>query len=350
MPAFESPFFGRPGFAPPIRPENLPVAQALRENGYAVVDFPDPDFAARAAAIRADLDPRYDWAEWRASGFARGDGLRIQDAWTFNDDVKAIACNPALLALLSDLFGRQAQPFQTLNFPVGTQQHFHSDAAHFNSRPERFMCGVWVALEDIEADAGPLVYYPGTHTWPVFDNEHLGTTALGRRNVGLYGQLWSDLVTAHGLSPERFLARKGQALIWAANILHGGDRQTNPDRTRWSQVTHYFFEDCAYYTPFYSDPFSGSIAWREPVDIRTRAPMVNRVGGQPVDAAFIEESSERSGRLLAGESAAIASRVAALRQEVAYHSGRVDRLKSSLSWRITAPIRGVGRLLKTKRA
>ena len=34
----------------------------------------------------------------------------------------------AVLALLGKLYGRQGFPFQTLNFPVGTQQHLHSDS------------------------------------------------------------------------------------------------------------------------------------------------------------------------------------------------------------------------------
>ena len=28
------------------------------------------------------------------------------------------------------------------------------------------MCGAWVALEDISADSGPLVYFPGSHRMP----------------------------------------------------------------------------------------------------------------------------------------------------------------------------------------
>ena len=56
--------------------------------------------------------------------------------------------NTGILSLFSTLYGRRAWPFQTLNFPVGTQQHYHSDSVHFSSVPERFMCGVWVDLED----------------------------------------------------------------------------------------------------------------------------------------------------------------------------------------------------------
>ena len=61
-------------------------------------------------------------------------------------------------------YGREPLPFQTLNFRVGTQQEPHSDAFHFNSDPPGFMCGVWVALEDIDEASGPLVYFPGSQS------------------------------------------------------------------------------------------------------------------------------------------------------------------------------------------
>ena len=59
-------------------------------------------------------------------------------------EVKEIACHPEILIALKILFGRDPFPFQTLNFPYGSRQHFHSDACHFSSEPKGFMCGIWV--------------------------------------------------------------------------------------------------------------------------------------------------------------------------------------------------------------
>ena len=94
---------------------------------------------------------------------------------------------------------------------------------------------------------------------------------IGRRGWGQnlnsaqdpYQDAWDAMVAARGAPAEHFLARKGQALIWAANLLHGGSPQTDPTRTRWSQVTHYFFDDCIYYTPAFSDEPLGRLAMRE---------------------------------------------------------------------------------------
>jgi ectoine hydroxylase-related dioxygenase (phytanoyl-CoA dioxygenase family) len=195
---------------------------------------------------------------------------RIQDAWQFDEDVRAIAANPDLLALLEKLYGRPAFPFQTLNFPVGTQQGAHSDSVHFSSQPERFMCGIWLAMEDIPAEAGPVFYVPGSHKWPIVSNAMIGRRGFGseeRSAQAPYAEAWRVMRAANRTVEEPFLARKGQALIWCANLLHGGSLQTDPRLTRWSQVTHYYFENCIYYTPAYSDEVTGQLAKRNIVAI-----------------------------------------------------------------------------------
>ena len=100
--------------------------------GIAVFRFPDDQFYERAERIIAALAPRFDFDSWRAGGWKHG-GMRVGEAWRFNADVRALASNAKVLCLLSTIYGRKAWPFQTLNFPVGTQQHYHSDSVHFSS-------------------------------------------------------------------------------------------------------------------------------------------------------------------------------------------------------------------------
>jgi len=291
VPRIESPFFEQIFAALAPDPETLRIARELHTRGYAVIDFPETEFELFADSIRSDLDGQFDWAFWKSQGHRQGISLRAQDAWRHNEAVRRIACNPRLLDLLSLLYGARAWPFQTLNFPVGTQQHPHTDSVHFSSVPERFMCGVWVALEDIGPEQGPLVYYPGSHRWPIYGNEHIQRCVAAmpeRPTQALYEPLWRALVEAHGAQPDHFFARRGQALIWTANLLHGGSPQQDPERTRWSQVTHYFFEGCAYYTPMLSDPFYGQVDFRELVNIATGETMPQRYAGRYISPAFIQ--------------------------------------------------------------
>ncbi len=283
VPDVESPLFEKIFAHKQVSPETLDVARRLRKDGFAVIDFPDPNFERLADRVIRTLDSKYDWEGWRKGTIPN---LRVQDAWQTVPEVKEIACNPKVLKLLSDLYGKQAFPFQTLNFPVGTQQHFHTDSVHFSSCPERFMCGVWVALEDIDSDNGPLVYYPGSHALPVFTNEHIGVNPDTRRNLNghypVYEKAWEKLVEALDLKPLHFHAKKGQALIWAANLLHGGAAQNDFKRTRYSQVTHYYFHGCCYYTPLGSIPFLGPIQFRQIVDVSTGKGVPNMLGGVEV--------------------------------------------------------------------
>ena len=285
VPLVESPLFSVSIDAMGLNDAECVVARDLNERGYAVIDFPDLAIEARIDRIKASLSPRYALNPSDPDAVRSAGSLRIQDAWEFDDDVKAIAANPQVLALLKKLYGRRAFPFQTLNFPVGTQQHAHADSAHFSSLPERFMCGVWLAMEDITDDSGPLLYYPGSHRWPIVSNAMIGRRGWnqGRSSAQApFEAAWGAMVEANQVIPQTFLARKGQALIWAANLLHGGSPRTDPARTRWSQVTHYYFEDCIYYTPAYSDEPLGRLDIRAITNIATGEIEPNRLTGEEV--------------------------------------------------------------------
>jgi len=287
LPLIESPLFPMFKGAQGFTAEEERIAADLHDKGYAVLDFPDADIDARIDRIKAALGPRYgiDFADPQ-SDKTLGE-RRIQDAWISDADVRAIAANQAMLDLLGKLWGRPAFPFQTLNFPVGTQQEAHSDSVHFSSLPERFMCGVWLAMEDIGPDAGPLFYHPGSHRWPIMSNALIGRRGHGGELASAqdpYGPAWQALVEAHGTQAETFHARKGQALIWCANLLHGGSAQTDPKLTRWSQVTHYYFEDCIYYTPAFSDEALGRLQLRNLVSVQDGRPRPNRYLGEQVQS------------------------------------------------------------------
>lgn len=186
---------------------------------------------------------------------------RVQDAWKTVSAVQQIAASSHVLAMLRTLYRREPIPFQTLNFAVGTQQRTHSDSIHFNSIPQRFMCGVWVALEDVRDDNGPLHYFPGSHRLPFYDLVDIGMKGtVAKTAEEVYGKVYpryedfiAAMTQAHGLKKAVLNLKKGQAIIWSANLLHGGEPIQTPGSTRHSQVTHYYFNNCIYYTPLRSD-------------------------------------------------------------------------------------------------
>ena len=135
------------------------------------------------------------------------------------------------------------------------------------------MCGVWVALEDVDMDCGPLVYYPGSHKLPEVMPIDVGIKVeAGQQAVSpgdyenRYEPYIEELIEREGLEPRYATLRKGQALVWATNLLHGGSAVRVPGRTRRSQVTHYFFEGSRLWTPLLSH--ENHVAWREAPQIR----------------------------------------------------------------------------------
>jgi hypothetical protein len=119
-------------------------------------------------------------------------------------------------------------------------------------------------------------------------------SVIGRRGYGStldsaqepFAQAWRALCEVNGASQEPFLARKGQALIWSANLLHGGSHQVDNTLTRWSQVTHYYFDECIYYTPAFSDEALGRLDLRNLTAISDGLPRPNTYLGEPVKLAL----------------------------------------------------------------
>jgi ectoine hydroxylase-related dioxygenase (phytanoyl-CoA dioxygenase family) len=266
--------------------------ESFERDGYLVLDDPCP--GDLVDALNAEFEQRFQdelhpGPEYKQDGvlYRMHPGLkgnfhwqRIMDAWRISDNARAIATSPPVLSLLETLYGRAPRPFQTLNFPVGTQQPAHSDAMFFDGSPAGFMCGVWIALEDVDADNGPLVYYPGSHKLPTPTIDVI-EEAIGERldpagfetvrelrdeRSRQYSAYCRLLIEKHDLQPQYGTIRKGQAMIWSSNLLHGGAKQHDRARTRLSQVTHYLFEDVRLQRPIWSE--SGLTYWDYPVWVR----------------------------------------------------------------------------------
>jgi ectoine hydroxylase-related dioxygenase (phytanoyl-CoA dioxygenase family) len=202
------------------------------------------------------IDETVSIVEFAIDGDQPANRGKCQDLYLHSSCVKRMALLPRILETLEGLYGAPPLAFQTLNFQVGTEQPAHSDTIHFNSNPAGWMCGVWIALEDIGPDQGPLVYYPGSHKLPEYTLVDVGIEPPepGSGPCKPYEQFISSVIDDNDLKPAYLTCPKGHALVWAANLLHGGSARKDRESTRYSQVTHYFFPDCTYYTPMNSQP------------------------------------------------------------------------------------------------
>lgn len=220
--------------------------ELFTQNGFLIAPFKID--SSLIDQVIAETLPHYQLDKNRGTIYP---GQRIQDAWRTSKAVRQLALDPRILKLLRDLFGRKAFAFQTLNFQTGTQQRIHSDTIHFNSSPAGFMAGVWVALEDVDTGNGALKYYPGSHLLPEVTMQDVGVPAKSEHYRD-YENFIATEIRNRGLIAAEGILKKGEVFIWHSNLLHGGGPHPELHRTRHSQVSHYYFEGCQYYTPMLS--------------------------------------------------------------------------------------------------
>jgi hypothetical protein len=258
------------------------LAGAFRRDGFVVVEDD---------RVLDELDVDGVWE--RLAGRYAADGAgRVQDAWEYEPVVRAVAAHPAVLRVLRMLYGREPIPFQTLNFLSGTEQRTHSDTIHFSSLPTGFMCGVWMAMEDVTLQQGPLHYYPGSQTLPEFDYEDFGVPPVSGEqswsnpstvaSYQLYETRIDEVARANGFRREELAIARGTFLIWSANLLHGGSPRDDRTLTRKSQVSHYYFAGAVPFTPMFSRRSEGRFAVRSVRDIRTGRWAAASLDGTPV--------------------------------------------------------------------
>ena len=210
--------------------------------------------------------------------------IRQQDLWKKYDSVREIASSPQVLDVLKMLYDREPIPFQTLNFKFGTQQRAHSDSIHFSSIPARYMCGVWVALEETHANNGPLFYYARSHRQEEFNYFDIGIEAeKNYAEYHKYEDFMEEFMDAKGYKRQEIHLQKGDVLVWSSNLVHGGMPIKGDSATRWSQVNHYYFEGCTYYSPRSSDMFSNDLNLRRVINIATGDVVQHSDNGKPIE-------------------------------------------------------------------
>lgn len=192
--------------------------------------------------------------EQESHGFARDSSDRIVNLHTSIKALNAIYLSTSLYEVVSDLFGCQALPCQSLTFIHGSTQDAHQDTIHLTPFPRGFMCGIWIALEDVVPGSGELFYYPGSHRLPAVLCSTHGVPKVDS-DVGDYSNFGAVFTPAirtliasqADLQPQTFLPKAGDVLIWQENLIHGGSPRILRDQTRMSMVIHAFAEPALVY-------------------------------------------------------------------------------------------------------
>jgi len=172
---------------------------------------------------------------------------KLIDAYAQSPALQKMMLADPITRFLNIIFDRPALGFQSLYFERGSQQDIHQDTAYVRINHPMNMAASWIAMEDIKEGSGELEYYNGSHRIPefLFEGSHKWMPYGSTEHPAFLAHLKTECERM-GLVKERFRPSKGDALIWSADLCHGGSPVTNKT-TRRSFVTHY--------CPSTSDPF-----------------------------------------------------------------------------------------------
>jgi ectoine hydroxylase-related dioxygenase (phytanoyl-CoA dioxygenase family) len=234
----------------------------LAEQGYLILpaffapNEIDAVLAATEAALRTRgmeivVDNLLD-GERTFYGLARNresQNFKINDLYLSVAEVRQLALEERLSELLRALLdGMRPVLCNTLSLIKGSGQPIHIDSLFMTPQTPQHLVAAWIAFEDVDPVAGPLVYYPGSHRIPLYrfrdGSHHASNDEL---------PAWTDYIQREierrGFEKKIFLARKGDVFIWHADLAHGGVPIQDARKTRRSLVCHYFTESDARNAP-----------------------------------------------------------------------------------------------------
>jgi Phytanoyl-CoA dioxygenase (PhyH) len=193
------------------------------------------------------------WDELPPSVALISGGLTYPLSRDFYDRVAKVSClhlyypragelifPPPVLEFLTDIYERPPVAFQTMSMRKGSEEPLHIDTGPLTLTEPMTLCASWVALEDVKPDSGEFEYAPGTHR--VSERLHFGVAKGHDGDMKEYGQTLEFVhqqMDEHGLKAERFMAKKGDVLIWHGDLMHGGAKIVDPALTRMSLVAHF---------------------------------------------------------------------------------------------------------------
>lgn len=228
-----------------INPQYREALKSWSNNGYAILE----NFFS-TQTVEAINDEVAALIKNKSVKF-RYHGKKIMFAFHVSPLIREIGNNKDMKRILRLLMGKEMELFQSINFIKASEQRTHSDSIHMTTFPLGNLIAVWIALEDVTENNGPLHYYPGSHKLPYimnkdFDNRG-STFFLGSKTYFDYEDKIEQLIEEKKLKKEVFLAGKGDVFIWHANLLHGGNKMDHQKLTRKSMVLHYYSEDAICY-------------------------------------------------------------------------------------------------------
>lgn len=222
---------------------------AFARDGYVVIRgmIPEALCDAAAAAFEAEVKPdpgffnrhlgnveRHVWTE---HGHMRHPIMNIHDLPRrryprFVRDGMAVLTHPNVQRVMAALFGEPGKVMHTMFFDGNQVTKPHRDSYVLDAEEAGRLVGVWIALEDIHPGAGRFYVCPGSHRLDLPDVEATPDLAYHKtRDL--------EAIRDRGLPILAPALRKGDAILWPANTIHGSLETAGTGRSRRCLTAHW---------------------------------------------------------------------------------------------------------------
>lgn len=220
--------------------------RAFVRDGFLVL----PDGIEDALVDRALADMQ-DAVDTGYQGYRWGESTRLEHLHEKYPAMRELWLHPRVHRMLELIFDEVSQPCQSLGYVFGSQQDAHQDTIHLTPFPAGYMCGVWIALEDVQPGSGELMVYPGSHRLPRVYMQGSGCEKVTGTDWQPFGNTvvkrWAELLRESAIAPMPYMARKGSVLVWHENLMHAGSVRRDASISRRSLVCHNFARGCVVY-------------------------------------------------------------------------------------------------------
>jgi phytanoyl-CoA hydroxylase len=169
--------------------------------------------------------------------------MRLLDLYGVSGLAADVLTAPAITNFLRSIFDDAPLCFQGLTFEQGSGQGLHQDTAYVVIDKPLELAAAWVALEDVQEGSGELMYVNGSHRLPDWNfggnSKHWDPTLHGQDSHTDWTKWLIRKSEELGLEKKIFRPKKGDVLIWSADLVHGGSPVGNRNLSRRSMVGHY---------------------------------------------------------------------------------------------------------------
>lgn len=180
---------------------------------------------------------------WRPSGW------EYVTPYMDHPGLRALVCSDLIGDVVAELIGEPAGVHLNLTGWQSTRRRWHFDQYLNEPYVGGFYVAIWIALDDVDPDAGPFEFVRGSHRWwpPISQakmKQALGP-ALGytpqwpAHSERILTPIFERELHERAAVVEQFLPSRGDVLFWHSRLLHQGSIPRNPALERRGLIAHY---------------------------------------------------------------------------------------------------------------